>query len=192
MAQEQHEKHMLGDNNTISPTLKSSDLDGQAPRQASSSHPDIPIGGKKAWLRVLGGCLAFINVWWVTAIAARCCLCSLHPLDRGFPLCYGVFQGFYALEYLKDKSASSVAWIGTVQNFLVSMVSILSGPIYDLGYYRSLVFAGSFLNVFGIMMLSLSTKYYQLFLSHVCNGVGSGLLYVPILALVAQSRTCRA
>ena len=76
--------------------------------------------------------------------------------------------------------------MGTVQNFLVSMVSVLSGPIYDLGYYRTLVLSGTFLSILGIMMLSLSTQYYELFLSHVCNGVGSGLLYVPTLALVVQ------
>jgi MFS family permease len=66
------------------------------------------------------------------------------------------------------------------------MVSVLSGPIYDLGYYRTLVYSGCLLSVFGFMMLSLSTQYYQLFLSHTCNGIGSGLLYVPTLALVAQ------
>ena len=66
------------------------------------------------------------------------------------------------------------------------MVSVLSGPIYDLGHYRSLVLSGSFCSIFGIMMLSLSTGYYQVFLSHVCSGVGSGLMYVPTLALVAQ------
>ena len=73
-----------------------------------------------------------------------------------------------------------------MQNFLVSMVSVLSGPLYDLGYYRSLVYLGCLLSVFGLMMLSLSTQYYQLFLSHMCNGIGSGLLYVPTLALVSQ------
>lgn len=66
------------------------------------------------------------------------------------------------------------------------MVSVLSGPVYDLGYYRTLVLSGTFLNVLGIMMLSLSSQYYELFLSHVCNGVGSGLLYVPTLAFVVQ------
>ena len=105
---------------------------------------------------------------------------------RGFPLCYGVFQNFYSNEYLKSESESSVAWIGTFQNFLVSMVSVLSGPVYDLGYYRFLVFSGCFLSTLGIMMASLSTQYYQLFLSHMCNGIGSGLLYVPTLALIAQ------
>lgn len=45
---------------------------------------------------------------------------------------------------------------------------------------------GPILNVLGIMMISLSTEYYQLFLAHACNGIGGGLLYVPVLTTVAQ------
>lgn len=45
--------------------------------------------------------------------------------------------------------------------------------------------AGNFLVVFGIMMLSLSTQYWQVFLSQgICMGLGAGLLYIPSLALV--------
>jgi MFS family permease len=44
---------------------------------------------------------------------------------------------------------------------------------------------GNFLVVFGIMMLSLSTTYWQVFLSQgLCMGLGAGLLYIPSLALV--------
>ena len=42
------------------------------------------------------------------------------------------------------------------------------------------------------MMLSLSTEYYQIILSQgVCLGIGSGILYVPSLALVAASFTTK-
>lgn len=128
----------------------------------------IKQGGRRAWLQVLGGFMAFFSIW-------------------GIPLVAGVFQSFYGLDLLRGQSEFRIAWIGTFQNFLVSMVSVLSGPIYDLGYYRTLVYTGSLMSVVGMMMLSLSSQYYQLFLSHACNGVGSGLLYVPTLALVAQS-----
>jgi predicted MFS family arabinose efflux permease len=51
-----------------------------------------------------------------------------------------------------------------------------------------MVLSGSVLTVLGIMMLSLSTTYYQIFLSQgICVGVGCGLLYVPSLALVGAS-----
>ena len=42
------------------------------------------------------------------------------------------------------------------------------------------------------MMLSLSAKYYQIILSQgICLGIGSGILYVPSLALVAASFTTK-
>lgn len=54
-----------------------------------------------------------------------------------------------------------------------------------MGYFRPMLLAGNFLVVLGIMMLSLSTKYWQVFLSQgICMGLGAGLLYIPSLALV--------
>lgn len=51
---------------------------------------------------------------------------------------------------------------------------------------------GSVMFVFGLMMLSLATEYYQVMLAQgVCIGLASGLLYVPSLALVASSFTKR-
>ena len=48
-----------------------------------------------------------------------------------------------------------------------------------------MLFVGNFLVVLGIMMLSLATKYWHVFLSQgVCMGLGAGLLYIPSLALV--------
>ena len=48
-----------------------------------------------------------------------------------------------------------------------------------------MLFVGNFLVVLGIMMLSLATKYWHVFLSQgICMGLGAGLLYIPSLALV--------
>jgi len=48
-----------------------------------------------------------------------------------------------------------------------------------------MLLVGNFLVVLGIMMLSLSTQYWQVFLSQgVCMGLGAGLLYIPSLAMV--------
>lgn len=68
------------------------------------------------------------------------------------------------------------------------MGGLVSGPLFDLGYYRSMIITGSVLSVFGIMMLSLASKYYQIFLSQgICMGLGFGLLYIPSLTLLSRS-----
>ena len=66
------------------------------------------------------------------------------------------------------------------------LVGALCGPIYDMGYFRLLIFTGSFLIVFGQMMLSLCTEYYQVFLAQaICVGLGAGCLFVPSVAILS-------
>lgn len=51
-----------------------------------------------------------------------------------------------------------------------------------------MLFAGNFLVVLGLFMLSLAREYYQVFLAQaVCIGIGAGLLYIPSLALIGLS-----
>jgi MFS family permease len=86
---------------------------------------------------------------------------------------------------LSSTSQTSISWIGTVQAWLLISVGVLSGPLFDLGYFCSMLIVGNFLVVLGIMMLSLLTIYWQVSLSqNVCMGLGAGLLYIPSLALV--------
>lgn len=114
---------------------------------------------------------------------------SLHaysnPTPRGFTLSYGAFQDYYSSTLLTSSSPSAISWIGTVQAWLLILVGVLSGPLFDLGYFRSMLYVGNFLVVFGIMMLSLCKSYWQVFLAQgLCMGLGAGLLYIPSLALV--------
>lgn len=110
---------------------------------------------------------------------------NLSDYLRGFTLSYGAFQKYYKDELLASSSPSAISWIGTVQAWLLIFVGVLSGPLFDLGYFRIMLLVGNFLVVFGIMMLSLCKEYWQVFLSQgLCMGLGAGLLYIPSLALV--------
>lgn len=65
-------------------------------------------------------------------------------------------------------------------------VGALTGPVYDAGYFRELLLGGSFLVVFGQMMLSLCGQYYQVILAQaICIGIGAGCLFVPSVAILS-------
>lgn len=109
-------------------------------------------------------------------------------MHRGVAFAFGSFQSFYALTYLVSSDSSAISWIGTVQSFLLIVGGIVSGPLFDLGYYRAMIFVGTSLSIVGVMMLSLADAYYQIFLSQgICMGLGFGLLYIPSLALVSRA-----
>lgn len=51
-----------------------------------------------------------------------------------------------------------------------------------------MIFAGAVLSTFGAFMLSICSKYWQIFLTQgLCIGLGCGLLFVPSMALVSRS-----
>ncbi|KAK0702760.1 major facilitator superfamily domain-containing protein [Lasiosphaeris hirsuta] len=107
-------------------------------------------------------------------------------LYGGFANSFGVFQAHYQASLLASYPPSSIAWIGTTQGFLVNVVGLVSGRLYDAGYTKSLVYVGSTLNVVGLVATSFSVTYVELFFSlGVCVGLGSGIFYVPSLAIVA-------
>lgn len=65
------------------------------------------------------------------------------------------------------------------------VIGFLSGPIFDAGHLRALLLTGSFLVVFGHMMLSLTHTYWQALLAQgFAIGLGSGLLFVPSVAIM--------
>lgn len=64
-------------------------------------------------------------------------------------------------------------------------LGVFVGPFFDAGYYRALIFVGSFLVVFGFMMTSLCTTYWQVFLAQgICIGLGTACLTIPSIVLV--------
>jgi MFS family permease len=66
------------------------------------------------------------------------------------------------------------------------MVGALTGPLYDAGYFRSLLIFGSFMLVLGQMMLSLCHNYWQILLAQAfCIGIGTGALFIPSMAILS-------
>lgn len=62
------------------------------------------------------------------------------------------------------------------------------GRIFDDYGPRYLLLVGTFLHVFGLMMTSLSTEYYQLLLSQaICSPIGASMVFYPAFTCVSSS-----
>lgn len=132
-----------------------------------------PNGGLQAWLVVLAVFFIFMNTWGISSS-------------------YGAWQEYYQGILFPTQSPSSLAWIGSTQSFLLVITGLITGPLFDMGYLLPLLLAGHLLMVLGLMMLSLCTQYYQVFLAQAITfGIGSGLIYIPSLALVTTLFTTK-
>jgi len=157
---------------TVTPTLSMQEAPSPPPEKAPADDPP-PNGGRRAWLQVLASFILFFNTW-------------------GLVNSYGVFQAHYSVAELRNESESNISWIGSIQAFLLLIVGIATGPLFDAGYFYALLGTGSFLIVFGMYMTSLCTVYWQFMLAQgVTIGLGSGCLFVPSVAIVSTYFTTK-
>ena len=111
---------------------------------------------------------------------------------RGILNTFGIYQTYYESGQLFDSNSSNISWIGSIQSYLLLLVGAVTGPIYDAGHFKALVVTGSFLIVFGHMMLSLCHEFYQALLAQAfCVGIGAGCLFVPSVSLMPTYFTTR-
>lgn len=131
---------------------------------------EFPEGGLAAWTTVFGSFLVQF--------------CGF-----GYATSFGVYQDFYTQHYLTKQTSSAISWIGSLNMFLVTSIGLVSGSLYDRGYFYHLMIAGSLLQSFSLFMLSLSKpdQYYQIFLAQgLGSGIAAGLMFVPSTAIVAH------
>ncbi|PQE24125.1 riboflavin transporter MCH5 protein [Rutstroemia sp. NJR-2017a BVV2] len=108
---------------------------------------------------------------------------------------YGSYEKYYETTMLTTTPSTTIAWVGTLQGVILISYGwhkyivggIVTGPIFDRGYIRELLIIGTIITVLGVMMLSLAHEYYQILLAQgICVGIGSAILYVPSITLVAS------
>ena len=129
---------------------------GTSPNGVEFTFPD---GGLRAWICVFGGAAALF-----CGFVSR--LTSPLADTQGLAPCAGVFQTYYQETFLQDYSSSAIAWIGSAQAAMAFGLAAFTGSLFDLYGHKPLVIAGSILLPLGFCMLSLCTKYYQIFLCH--------------------------
>ena len=129
--------------------------------------------------------IEFLGNFHPPASASSLVLPETKSSSRGIINTFGVFQEYYESGQLFHKSSSDISWIGSIQSFLLLFVGSLTGPSYDAGYFRTLVCTGSFLVVFGHMMLSLCHEFWQVLLAQgFVVGIGTAALFVPSIAVL--------
>ncbi|KAG1731655.1 MFS general substrate transporter [Suillus paluster] len=125
------------------------------------------------------------RIAWATAFGSFLVqFCGL-----GYTTSFGIYQDFYTQHYLTNETSSAISWIGSLNAFLIDAVGLVSGSLYDRGYFYHLMISGSLLQSFSLFMLSLSKpdQYYQIFLSQGLGlGVATGLMYIPSMAIVSH------
>jgi MFS family permease len=123
-------------------------------------HPSqFPDGGKDAWLCLLGSfCCLFCSFGWIN--------------------CLGVFQNYYQTHQLRDYSPSSIAWIASIEIFMMFFPGPIVGWAFDNYGPKYLLIFGTFFHVLGLMMTSLCTKYYQFILAQaICSPLGLNCIF---------------
>ncbi|KAM3508001.1 hypothetical protein MY11210_006923 [Beauveria gryllotalpidicola] len=97
----------------------------------------------------------------------------------------GAFQEFYQNGLLPSYSPGAIAWIPSLQIFFMSSMGPIVGMLYDKYGPRQLIFVGTVLHVFGLMMCSLGTRYYQILLAQgVCSAIGVSAIFQPAMSCI--------
>ncbi|WWD16091.1 hypothetical protein CI109_100516 [Kwoniella shandongensis] len=126
-----------------------------------------PEGGKDAWLCVASAFFVLFCVF-------------------GFTTCFGQLKIYYVAHQLQGYSESQIAWLATVQTFLVFSGSLIAGRFFDSHGARILTVMGTTLSVAALIALAFCKEYYQFILAHAAFGLSGSILYSPATAVVGH------
>ncbi|KAJ6519091.1 major facilitator superfamily domain-containing protein [Mycena sanguinolenta] len=136
--------------------------------EGASSEPEFPDGGLRAWLVVVGTMCGSISTF-------------------GYVNAWGVFQAYYEETLLKDTSASNIAWIGSIQYSLVFLPGLITGRLFDLGFFKIPLFAASCLLVLSTFLVAECTQYWQFILCQgLATGIAAGTIFGPTLGVIGH------
>ncbi|KAL7893516.1 MFS general substrate transporter [Trichoderma sp. SZMC 28014] len=129
--------------------------------EKNSGSESFPDGGLRAWLVVLG---AFFGLF----------------VSFGWTNCVGVFQEYYETHQLASLSPGTVSWVPSLSMFTIFIAGPFVGHLFDHYGPKTLLLFGTTIHVFGLMMASISSKYYQFILSQsICSPIGAAMVLYP-------------
>lgn len=102
----------------------------------------------------------------------------------GYINSFGLFQTYYVRTLHVPPSA--VSWVGSLQIFLTFFIGTWTGRAMDAGFFKVLFVVGSLVQLVGVFMTSLSSRYWHLLLAQgICTGIGNGFVFVPSVGLLS-------
>ncbi|CEN59655.1 hypothetical protein ASPCAL02099 [Aspergillus calidoustus] len=149
--------HGVGDNNQEKLGVKTHSREAPVPNGPPPDGP--PDGGLRAWFTVVGAfCGMFVSFGWIS--------------------CIGVFIDYYKTHQLRDIDTSTITWITSLEYFLMFFGGPFVGVLFDNFGPRWILVVGSFFHIFGLMMTSISSEYYQFLLAQgICSPIGTSALF---------------
>jgi MCP family monocarboxylic acid transporter-like MFS transporter 10 len=172
------------DNVLGTPSYQSSTVDHYSRQEANQSARFSPADEKQAQLQLGvddfpdGGLQA-----WLVVVGTTCGTFSTF----GFIASWGVFQAYYEEVLMPTRSASDIAWIGSLQYSLCFMPGILTGRMFDLGYFKIPYLLCTVVLVTSVILVAECKEYWQFVL---CQGLAFGLacggIYGPTMGCLGH------
>ncbi|KAF8495387.1 MFS general substrate transporter [Gautieria morchelliformis] len=136
---------------------------------AFNTPSEYPDGGLRAWLIVAAAVCVTVSTFGVVNSFVR------------------VFQAYYSQTLLPNSSVSALSWIGSVQYALTFFPNLVTGRLFDLGYFRLPMFIFSVTLVACTFLTAECTQYWQFLLCQgFALGLSTGVLFGPTLSCVAH------
>ncbi|KAK0498269.1 major facilitator superfamily domain-containing protein [Armillaria luteobubalina] len=156
------------DNNSIAETNEEKNKTEENDGPSKDVAGDFPDGGLRAWLVIVGT------------------MCSMFS-TFGFINAWGVFQAYYEETLLSDSDPSAIAWIGSIQYALVFMPGLVTGRMFDIGYFKVPFLLASILLVVATFLVAECSQYWHFLLCQgVAIGMASGTIFGPSVGVVGH------
>ncbi|KAF8452485.1 MFS general substrate transporter [Boletus edulis BED1] len=105
----------------------------------------------------------------------------------GYVNAWGIFQAYYEEVILSNENPSDIAWIGSVQYALVFLPGLVTGRLFDIGYFKIPYLFASCLLVACTFLVAECKVYWQFLLAQgIGIGLASGILFGPALGIVSH------
>lgn len=96
-----------------------------------------------------------------------------------------MFQAYYVSVQPALGTAWNVAWVGSLQCFMLLVLAPYHGKLCDAGHARSVVRVGTVLIAVGTIAASFSRSYAQVLGTQgVLTGIGLGCLFTPAMSVL--------